>query len=75
MKTGSTVVWTNEDSFAHTVTAGKRGAQTGTFDHELGELDTNDNAGANFSFTFEEPGSYPYFCRFHPTMQGTVEVR
>jgi plastocyanin len=23
---------------------------------------------------FDEPGSYPYFCRFHPFMTGTVEV-
>lgn len=75
VKAGSTVVWTNKDSFAHTVTAGKRGAQKDTFDGQLGELNTNDNAGEMFTYTFEEKGSYPYFCRFHPNMQGTVEVQ
>jgi len=24
--------------------------------------------------TFDEPGTYPYYCRFHAFMKGTVEV-
>jgi heme/copper-type cytochrome/quinol oxidase subunit 2 len=27
-----------------------------------------------FSFQFQEPGSYPYFCKIHPMMTGTIVV-
>jgi plastocyanin len=33
------------------------------------------NEGDEFSFTFEEAGSFPYFCTIHPDiMKGTVVV-
>jgi plastocyanin len=34
-------------------------------------LDTNDR----FSFTFDKPGHYPYFCSLHPRMTGEVVVQ
>jgi plastocyanin len=61
---GTTVDWTNEDPFAHTVTA-----RDGTFDS--GTMD----AGQTFSRTFAEPGTIEYFCEIHPSMTGTVTVR
>ncbi|MFO7918742.1 MAG: plastocyanin/azurin family copper-binding protein [Anaerolineae bacterium] len=64
---GTTVTWTNEDSFAHTVTAGTRGDPTGMFDEDV-------SGGDTFSFTFEEPGTYDYFCRPHSGMDGVVIV-
>jgi plastocyanin len=60
---GSTVDWTNEDPFAHTVTA-----RDGVFDS--GTMD----AGGIFSQTFSEPGTFEYFCVIHPSMTGTVTV-
>lgn len=61
---GETITWTNEDSTAHTVTSDGDGP-----------LDSGDvNGGATYEATFDEPGSYPYVCTIHPTMQGTVEV-
>lgn len=60
---GTTVTWTNTGKRPHTVTA-----QEGSFDS--GRLDP----GEQFSFTFDEPGSFDYFCGFHPEMQGTVIV-
>lgn len=30
--------------------------------------------GAAFSFTFDEPGRYPYHCIPHPAMTGVVQV-
>ncbi len=51
---GTTITWTNEDGAPHTVTA-----DDGAFDSG------NMNTGDTFSFTFEEPGTYPYFCAYH----------
>jgi plastocyanin len=31
-------------------------------------------AKGTFSHTFDEPGTYDYKCRVHPTMKGTVTV-
>jgi plastocyanin len=64
---GTTVVWTNEDGFAHTITAGTRGNPSGLFDKEV-------EAGGEFSFTFEDPGTYEYYCGLHPGMDGTILV-
>ena len=59
---GDTVTWTNHDGATHSTT-------------------DNNNAwasdlspGNSFSYTFNNPGTYNYFCRFHPGMVGTVEV-
>lgn len=60
---GATVVWTNDDSVPHTVTANDGAFDSGIFD-----------PGANFSWTFDQPGSFAYACQLHPQMQGTVTV-
>lgn len=64
---GDTVVWTNEDGVAHTVTAGEPGAAQDTFDESL-------DAGATAEISFDEAGTYPYFCAIHPSMTGEVVV-
>lgn len=65
---GTTVQWTNEDQAPHTVTSGAPGDQTDLFDtRNLGNKGT-------FSFTFDDEGEFPYFCRIHPTMIATVKV-
>jgi plastocyanin len=61
---GDTVTWTNADTETHTVTA-----EAGAF--ASGNLDT----GATFSFTFTEPGTYPYRCDIHIEMQGSIVVQ
>ncbi len=66
---GTTVVWTNEDDVAHTVTAGTPDApEPDLFDS--GSL----GSGESFSFTFDEPGSFAYFCTLHPNMRATITV-
>jgi plastocyanin len=60
---GTTVDWTNEDPFAHTVTANDGAFDSGTMD-----------AGQTFSQVFGEPGTFDYFCAIHPSMTGTVTV-
>ena len=63
---GTTVTWTNRDDIPHTVLAG--GPQ-GLI--KSGPMDTDDS----FSFTFDKPGRYDYFCTLHPHMQGSVVVQ
>lgn len=67
---GSEVVWTNDDTAAHTVTSGTmQTGPDGRFDSGLFM------AGKTYSHIFEEAGEYPYFCLVHPWMVGTVIVQ
>lgn len=65
----------------HTVTSGKPGDQgvpgldnakpskpDGLFDGTLAD------AGDTFEFTFDEAGTFVYFCRVHPVMTARVVV-
>jgi plastocyanin len=62
---GTTVTWTNNDSVAHTVTqSGGEGFQSGKMD-----------AGATFSYTFTEAGTFDYFCEYHANMASTITVK
>ena len=66
---GDTVEWVNSDTAAHTVTSGSPAdGPTGVFDSSLVL------GGAVYAFTFEEAGSYDYFCMVHPWMVGDVQV-
>ncbi len=65
---GSTITWTNKDSFAHTV---KFAASNGAAAEESPSL----GSGANFSKTFATPGTYAYICGIHNSMTGTVTVK
>lgn len=65
---GSTVTWSNEDKILHTATAGTPDAPTDVFDIEMAE------AGTSGAFTFEEAGTYDYFCSRHDTMRGQIVV-
>ncbi len=61
---GTKVVWTNRDQEPHTVVSNDKGFRSGPL-----------NTGESFSFTFTEPGNYPYFCSVHPSMTGVVVVQ
>jgi plastocyanin len=61
---GTKVTWINEDSSPHTVTdRGKVFRSAG--------LDTKDS----FSYTFDAPGEFTYFCTIHPMMVGKIVVK
>jgi glucose/arabinose dehydrogenase/plastocyanin len=68
VQTGTTVRWINQDNVPHTATAGTRNNPTTLFDSG------NMAAGATFTFTFNEAGTYNYFCALHPGMDGVVIV-
>ncbi len=66
---GDTVTWVNDDTAAHTATGGSASdGPSGVFDSSLVL------AGSSFSFTFNEAGTYEYFCMVHPWMAGFVIV-
>jgi plastocyanin len=66
--TGTKVVWANGDDTVHEPTSGAPGAIQPTFDVTL------EGQGATGSFTFDQPGTYSYFCQLHTSMTGTVVV-
>jgi plastocyanin len=75
---GDSVTWVQEDIGAHTVTSGTVDQGSGGVTVKPdGKFDSGDIAsGMKFRFTFDAPGTYPYFCDIHPaTMRGAVEVR
>jgi plastocyanin len=66
---GTTVVWTNNDNAAHTVTSGS--LEEGiSDDFDSGLMQPN----GIFEHTFNTAGTRDYFCIVHPWMIGTVTV-
>lgn len=61
---GTTVMWTNRDSTAHTVTGNTAG----------GPASGHIQPGQSYSFTFNSAGTFPYHCSIHPEMTGSVTV-
>lgn len=64
VKTGEAVVWTNEDSAAHTIVS-----DTG---NEINSLSLS--TGQSYSHTFSTAGTYAYHCSIHPSMKATITV-
>ena len=60
----TSVIWTNKDGFAHTVTSNTNIFSSG-----------NINGGDTFSYRFTTAGSYPYKCTIHAFMTGRVIVK
>jgi hypothetical protein len=63
IRVGETVTWTNAGPSAHTASV-----RDGSFD--TGVL----QRGQSASHTFTRAGTFSYFCRIHPFMQGSVVV-
>jgi plastocyanin len=61
---GDTVTWTNDGPTPHSATADDGSFDTGIF-----------NAGQSRSNTFDQAGTFAYFCTPHPNMRGTITVR
>ncbi|MGH2700573.1 MAG: cupredoxin domain-containing protein [Actinomycetota bacterium] len=83
VEAGTEVTWVNQDdSVDHTVTSGQQKEQgvpgvtkdikarpDGTFDGVLPDR------GDAISFTFNEPGTFAYYCEIHAAMTAEVIVR
>ncbi len=61
---GDRVTWTNLDIAPHTATEFSEGLW------DTGELSRNDTN----TIVFNEPGSFTYYCVFHPHMKGVIQV-
>jgi len=66
---GKQVTWVNEDSAFHSVTSGFYETPTELFDS--GHLDPYES----YTLTFDESGTFDYFCTLHPWMKGSVSVK
>lgn len=61
---GTTVTWVNKDDIPHTVVS-----TDGVFKSKVRDTDEK------FSYTFDKPGTYSYYCSVHPKMTGKVVVQ
>lgn len=64
------VTWNNMDNQTHTVTS---------IIPSYGPLAVYDSGPippkGNFSYTFDTPGTFEYYCTIHPSMTGKITVR
>ena len=59
---GQSVCWQNSSSVLHTVT------------DDGGAFDTNLPVGQIFVHTYSSPGTFPFHCKIHTGMTGTITV-
>ena len=60
---GDTIVWINNDIFAHTATARDKSWDVNILPKKTG------------TYSVTKAGTIEYYCRFHPNMVGEIEVR
>jgi plastocyanin len=60
---GTTLTWHNGDDIPHSVIAADKSFRSKALDSE-----------EQFSFVFEKPGEFVYFCGLHPFMKGKIIV-
>ena len=63
VEAGTTVTWENVGAVIHTTTG-----NNGLWDSDILQR------GQTFSFTFNQAGSFTYFCNIHPSMIATITV-
>jgi len=62
-RVGDAIEWSNRDIVPHTVTA-----RDGSFDVAI-------RPGKTGVTVFRTPGKAAFYCRFHPTMVGAIDIR
>lgn len=82
ISTGTTVVWTNDGSQPHSVTACYSASSTTACPTPSSDPNPAFDSGATnfldggekFSFKFDNAGTFNYYCRVHEWMHGTVTI-
>ena len=64
IEAGTTVIWENNDNITHTVSSNNN-QQLNSGDLEQGD---------SYQYTFENTGTYNYYCQYHSSMQGQIVV-
>ncbi|TVR32088.1 MAG: hypothetical protein EA390_05565 [Balneolaceae bacterium] len=65
---GTTITWENRSGEVHTVTSGSNRNHDNLFDSG------NISPGGTYFYTFDDAGTYDYFCIPHAGMTGTITV-
>ena len=80
IKAGTEVTWVNDEPITHTVTSGEvtgldesSGLRTGQKPDGLFD-ETLAGSGDSFSYTFDKPGTYSYYCDIHFGMNAEIVV-
>jgi len=60
---GSLVTWTNRDDIPHNIVSTEKKFASPVLDTEQ-----------QFSYRFDAPGTFPYYCSLHPKMTGRIVV-
>jgi plastocyanin len=63
LRVGDEIEWINSDGFRHTATA-----RNGDFDLDL-------MPGRRGRTVLHRPGAIDFYCRYHPSMRGRLDVR
>jgi len=83
VKAGTTVRWVNGETITHTITSGAFvdvNPDTGIRGDEMPDgmfnvtLQPKGEDGDTFEFTYDTPGTYPYYCDIHLGMNAVVIV-
>lgn len=73
IRAGESITWISKELGPHTITSGENGVPDGRFDSSPG-FNTLISTLDTFSHTFLHSGEFPYYCKLHPSMVGTVIV-
>ncbi len=76
---GDTITWYNDDKEGHTVTSGEGSGRFGWMSDNFGKPNKIFDSGRfmpgeSWSYTFEDSGTFSYYCTIHPWMEGILIV-